>query len=68
MAVTMGCEILRGALPMHEAIGLLEKVFAQEAIGATTISPSFVTDFPSGSMRVTCSTLQRPHSLTSSRA
>jgi ornithine cyclodeaminase/alanine dehydrogenase-like protein (mu-crystallin family) len=43
---------MRDALPMREAIDLLECGFANEAAGQTAISPKFVTDFLSGSMRI----------------
>ena len=52
MAVMLGYETLRGALRMQEAIDLLERAFAHECAGATVVSPKFVTDFPSGSMRI----------------
>ena len=52
MAVMLGYEILRGALLMQEAIELLERAFARESAGATVVSPKFVTDFPSGAMRI----------------
>ena len=52
MAVMLGYEMLRGALRMQEAIDLLERAFAHESAGATVVSPKFVTDFPSGSMRI----------------
>lgn len=37
---------------MQEAIDLLERAFAHESAGATVVSPKFVTDFRSGSMRI----------------
>jgi len=37
---------------MSEAIDLLERTIAHEASGATTVSPKFITDFDSGTMRV----------------
>jgi alanine dehydrogenase len=52
MAVMLGYETLRGALHMQEAIDLLEHAFAHEFAGATVVSPKFVTDFRSGSMRI----------------
>jgi alanine dehydrogenase len=52
MAVILGYETLRGALLMQEAIDLLEHAFARESAGATVVSPKFVTDFPSGAMRI----------------
>jgi len=52
MAVMLGYETLRGALRMPEAIDLLERAFARESAGATAVSPKFVTDFQSGSMRI----------------
>ena len=55
MAVMLGYETLRGALSMRDVIDLLERAFAREATGsagATVVSPKFVTDFQSGSMRI----------------
>jgi ornithine cyclodeaminase/alanine dehydrogenase-like protein (mu-crystallin family) len=52
MAVMLGYETLRGALLIQEAIDLLERAFARESAGATVVSPKFVTDFQSGSMRI----------------
>lgn len=52
MAVTLGYEALQGALPMAEAIDLLERAFAHEAAGQVQMSPKFVTDFNGGSMRM----------------
>jgi ornithine cyclodeaminase/alanine dehydrogenase-like protein (mu-crystallin family) len=52
MTVMLGYETLRGALDMEEAIDLLERAFAREFAGATVVSPKFVTDFQSGSMRI----------------
>ena len=52
MAVMLGYETLRGALGMPEAIDLLEHAFAHESAGATVVSPKFVTEFGSGSMRI----------------
>ena len=52
MAVMLGYETLRGALSMHETIDLLERAFANEAAGATVVSPKYVTDFQNGAMRI----------------
>ena len=52
MTVMLGYETLRDALQMREAIDLLERAFARESAGATVVSPKFVTDFQSGSMRI----------------
>jgi len=52
LAVTLGFEALQGALPMAEAIDLLERAFAHEAAGQVRMSPKFVTDFTGGSMRI----------------
>ena len=52
MTVMLGYETLRGALSLREAINLLERAFANEAAGATMVSPKYVTDFHSGSMRM----------------
>src|SRR4029453_2193517 len=52
MGMMLGYETLRGVLRMHEAIDLLEHAFAHESAGATVVSPKFVTDFGSGSMRI----------------
>src|SRR5262245_28566311 len=52
MTVVLGYEALRDALRMEEAIELLEHAFARESAGATVVSPKFVTDFRSGSMRI----------------
>lgn len=52
MAITLGLESLRDALSMHEAIGLLEQALRHEASGQTFVSPTYVTDFRVGSMRM----------------
>jgi len=52
LAVTIGYEALQGALSMAEAIDLLETAFAHEAAGHVQLSPKYVTDFTSGSMRI----------------
>ena len=52
MTVMLGYENLRGALSMRETIDLLERAFANEAAGATVVSPKHVTDFQNGSMRI----------------
>jgi ornithine cyclodeaminase/alanine dehydrogenase len=52
MTVLLGYETLRGALSMPEAIDLLEHAFTRESAGASAVSPKFVTDFRSGSMRI----------------
>lgn len=52
MTVMLGYETLRGALTMPDVIDLLERAFARESAGGTVVSPKFVTDFASGSMRI----------------
>lgn len=52
MTVMLGYDTLRGALSMRETIDLLERAFANEAAGATAVSPKYVTDFHSGAMRI----------------
>ena len=52
MAVMLGYETLRGVLSMREVIDLLERAFAREAAGTSVVSPKYVTDFPSGAMRI----------------
>src|SRR5688572_19130158 len=52
MAVMLGYETLRDVLSMRDAIDLLERAFANEAAGATVVSPKYVTDFHSGAMRI----------------
>jgi len=52
MAVMLGYESLRGVLSMREVIDLLERAFAREAAGTSVVSPKYVTDFPSGAMRI----------------
>lgn len=52
MAVTLGYSALQGAIPMAEAIDLLEHAFAHEAAGQVQMSPKFLTDFMGGSMRM----------------
>lgn len=52
MSVMLGYKTLAGVLSMCEAIDLLERAFAHETAGATAVSPKYVTDFHSGSMRI----------------
>jgi alanine dehydrogenase len=52
MPVTYGYEDLDGVLGMPEVIDLLERALCHEAAGHTVVSPKFVTEFESGSMRV----------------
>lgn len=52
MTVLLGIDTLRGTISMREAIDLLEKAFAREAAGATTVSPKFVTEFNKGAIRI----------------
>ena len=52
MTVMLGYETLKGVLSMRDTIDLLERAFAREAGGRTTVSPKFVTDFENGSMRI----------------
>lgn len=52
MPVMLGYNTLRDAIPMREVIDLLERAFAREAAGGTVVSPKYVTDFESGSMRI----------------
>ncbi|MEQ1774788.1 MAG: ornithine cyclodeaminase family protein [Burkholderiales bacterium] len=52
MAVMLGFETLRGTLSMPDVIDLLERAFARETTGGTAVSPKFITDFDSGSMRI----------------
>lgn len=52
MTVMLGYKTLKGVLSMREAIDLLERAFAREAGGRTSVSPKFVTDFEAGSMRI----------------
>lgn len=52
MTVMLGYDTLRGALSMRDTIDLLERAFANEAAGATVVSPKYVTDFQNGSMRI----------------
>ncbi len=52
MAVMLGYETLKGVLSMPDTIDLLERAFAREAGGRTSVSPKFVTDFEAGSMRI----------------
>lgn len=43
---------LEGVISMGEAIGLLEATLPHESAGNTTVSPKYVTDFESGSIRI----------------
>lgn len=43
---------LEGVISMGEAIGMLEATLPHEAAGNTTVSPKYVTDFESGSIRI----------------
>ena len=52
MTVMLGYEVMRDAIGMREAIDLLERAFAHDAAGKTSISPKFVTSFDGGAMRV----------------
>jgi ornithine cyclodeaminase/alanine dehydrogenase-like protein (mu-crystallin family) len=52
MAVMLGYEMLHGTLRMSDAIDLLERAFAHESAGATVVSPKYVTEFPTGAMRI----------------
>ena len=52
MTVMLGYEALRGVLGMRDAIDLLEETLSHEAAGKTFVSPKFVSDFGSGSMRM----------------
>ncbi len=52
MAVMLGYKALAGVLSMRETIDLLERAFANEAAGATVVSPKFITDFRIGAMRI----------------
>lgn len=52
MTVMLGYSALAGVLSMREAIDLLERAFAHEVAGSTSVSPKFVTDFNLGSMRM----------------
>jgi ornithine cyclodeaminase/alanine dehydrogenase-like protein (mu-crystallin family) len=52
MPVMLGHSSLAGVLSMREAIDLLERAFAREAGGRTSVSPKFNTDFEAGSMRI----------------
>ncbi|HEV7802255.1 MAG TPA: hypothetical protein VGP15_14355 [Burkholderiales bacterium] len=52
MAVTLGFDALQGVIDMPEVISLLEQAFAHEAAGKTVVSPKFITDFGTGSMRI----------------
>jgi ornithine cyclodeaminase/alanine dehydrogenase len=52
MTVMLGCEAMRDAIGMREAIDLLEHAFAHDAAGKTSISPKFVTNFDGGAMRI----------------
>jgi len=52
MAVMLGYDALSGVLGMRDAIDLLERALVNEAQGRTTVSPKFVTDFESGSLRM----------------
>ncbi len=52
MTVMLGYDVMRGAVSMRDAIGLLEHAFAREAAGATVVSPKYVTEFHGGAMRI----------------
>lgn len=52
MAVMLGYDALTGVLGMRDAIDLLERALRHEAAGNTSVSPKFVTNFGSGSMRM----------------
>lgn len=52
MAIMLGDQALRDAIGMSGAIDLLERTFAHEAAGKTSISPKFVTQFEGGAMRI----------------
>lgn len=53
MTVVLGSPTLKGALGMSEAIDLLERAFAHEAAGKTTVSPRTHIDLENGgSMRI----------------
>ena len=54
MTVMLGYETLRGALSMRETIDLLERAFANEAVGATVVSPKYVTNFQHFYSRCLC--------------
>lgn len=52
MAVMLGYDALEGVLGMREAIDLLERTLRHEAAGRTAVSPKFVANFDTGSMRM----------------
>jgi ornithine cyclodeaminase/alanine dehydrogenase-like protein (mu-crystallin family) len=52
MTVMLGVDRLEGVIGMRDAIDLLEKMLAHEALGRTSVSPKFTTEFDGGAMRV----------------
>jgi len=52
VALILGFEALVDAIEMRQAIDLLEEALSHEAGGRTYVSPKFVSDFTSGSMRM----------------
>ncbi|MGE5524739.1 MAG: ornithine cyclodeaminase family protein [Rhodospirillaceae bacterium] len=52
MAVMLGYDALAGVLSMNDAMDLLERALEHEADGRTAVSPKFVTNFESGSLRM----------------
>jgi alanine dehydrogenase len=52
MTIMLGVDRLEGVISMRDAIDLLEKTLAHEALGRTSVSPKFTTEFDGGAMRV----------------
>jgi alanine dehydrogenase len=52
MTMMLDLAAMRGVLPMREAIDLLEHALAHEAAGHTVVSPKYVTELGTASMRI----------------
>ena len=52
MTMMLDLAAMRGVLPMREAIDLLEQALVHEAAGQTVVSPKYVTELGTASMRI----------------
>ena len=52
MTAMLDIGALEGVISMRDAISLLEATLPHESAGNTTVSPKFITDFESGSIRI----------------
>ena len=52
MTMMLDLDAMRGVLPMREAIDLLERALVHEADGRTVVSPKYVTELGTASMRI----------------